>query len=488
MNINNINQDENINMENLNRIQNEMNTEEYKKEEAELNNFSYNKEELSDDIDKLINSEEIDDTEDYQEDSFFYNNIMNDDTTQTKEIYEVTDQEEIPVDNEINDNTNNVIEKDEELESILNMNKEIQSNNSEIDEEIKDAFKPEVIREEKSKETKTYKHFDINKKKNNLNFMDKITVDLNNITITEKSPLRRTDDFNTVFDNNIATFSIVCCQSAYSASLSGLTLSEKNALTNSSNDMFQSRQRLYKTIYNKIQSMNIAKPSFDNWLKITAFGDLNTLLFGIYCMTFISNNEFDITCGNCEKVTSIVVDNQTLVEAKDKEVYAKIEEITSHPMSGEELVEHSLVHKNQRIMLNESKVIVDIHTPSLYDHLMLIKQSNPKVLREYADTFSAMLFIGHIYMLDVEGTYRSGQPTYYELTSKQDILSTLIKLSNNDGEQLESAIEKKLGKYKIDYEIHNAKCTHCGNKIPNMPVDMEEILFTRIQRQAKMED
>jgi hypothetical protein len=119
---------------------------------------------------------------------------------------------------------------------------------------------------------------------------------------------------------------------------------------------------------------------------------------------------------------------------------------------------------------------------------MLIKQSNPKVLREYADTFSAMLFIGHIFMLDVDTTYRTGQPTYYELTSKQDILSTLIKLSNNDGEQLESAIESKLGKYKIDYEIHNAKCSHCGNVLPNMPVDMEEILFTRIQRQAKTED
>jgi len=314
-----------------------------------------------------------------------------------------------------------------------------------------------------------------------LAFMDKITVDLNEITITNKSPIQQTQDINLVF-NNVATFTVICCQSGYTANMSGLTLAEKNAINNSDGDIFQMRQKLYKTVYNKIQSMSIPKPDFNNWLKITSFNDLSTLLFGIYCQTFIDNNEFDITCGKCNKNTSVIVNNQSLIEVRDRATYEKRDEIIGSIKSGEELVAASIVHKDERVMLNDSKIIVDVSTPSLHDHLALLKVSNQKTLQEYADAFSAMLFISHMYMLDLNQTYSTGKATYYEVTDKARLLNILLKLSNKDGEQLENAIEEKLGKYKIDYEIHNVTCSHCKTKLPGIPVDIETILFTRINR------
>jgi len=133
-------------------------------------------------------------------------------------------------------------------------------------------------------------------------------------------------------------------------------------------------------------------------------------------------------------------------------------------------------------MLNDSKIIVDVSTPSLHDHLSLLKISNQQTLQEYADAFSAMLFISHMYMLDLAQTYNTGKATYYEVADKARLLNILLKLSNKDGEQLENAIEEKLGKYKIDYEIHNVTCSHCKTKLPGIPVDIETILFTRINR------
>lgn len=318
-----------------------------------------------------------------------------------------------------------------------------------------------------------------------LNFVDKITVDLNNIVITEKPVIQQTEDFNLVFDTSKSAFTVVCCQSAYQASMSGLTLSEKNAINNSESDMFTARQKLYKTIYNKIVSMNFPKPKFDDWLKITSFGDWNTLLFGVYCQTFIEDNDFDITCGNCGKTTPVTVDNNSMVEARDKRVFDKIEEVVSNINSPEQLLETSVVHKNYRIMLKDSKIIVDIHTPTLWDHLMLIKQSNQKVLQEYADTFSAMLFIKNMFMIDAKTSYHTGIPNYYPITSKAKMLDVLLKLSNSDGEQLEDAIDEKLGQYQLVYKIHNATCMHCHNKLPDIPVDMETVLFRRINKQRK---
>lgn len=383
-------------------------------------------------------------------------------------------------------------------ESIVNeVNFGFDFNNADIDfskEEIDDveksadeALSEETLTNSRNEEKYIYHSYSNNKvsargSNPKLAFMDKITVDLNDITITNKSPIQQAQDINLVFNSNVATFTVICCQSGYTADMSGLTLAEKNAINNSNGDIFQMRQRLYKTVYNKIHSMSIPKPDFNNWLKITSFNDLSTLLFGIYCQTFIDNNEFDITCGKCEKTTSVTIDNQSLVEVRDRATYEKRDEIISSIKTGEELVAASIVHKDERVMLNDSKIIVDVSTPSLHDHLALLKVSNQQTLQEYADAFSAMLFISHMYMLDVGQTYNTGRATYYEVSDKAKLLNILLKLSSRDGEQLENAIEEKLGKYKIDYEIHNVTCSHCKSKLPGIPVDIETILFTRINR------
>lgn len=364
---------------------------------------------------------------------------------------------------------------------------------SDLDDVVKSAFKPEIVEKaekeikEEGKYYKSYKDNAIIKGSSNpkLEFVDKIVVDLNNITITEKPAISQIDDMNLVFDTTKSSFMVVCCQSGYQASLVGLTLAEKNAINNSNLDMFESRKLLYKTVYNKIHSMNFKKPEFDEWLKITSFGDWNTLLFGIYCQTFIDDNDFDITCGKCRKVTPVTVNNQSLIEVRDKEVYEKIDEIISHVKSPEELIAISTVHKNERIMLPDSKIVIDIHTPTLYEHLQLLSQSNPSTLQQYADTFSAMLFIKNLFMIDAKKSYTTGVPNYYPVTSKPRILDILLKLSNNDGELLENAIESKLGKYQLEYRIHNVSCIHCQAKLPEIPLDIESILFTRINRVRK---
>jgi len=351
-----------------------------------------------------------------------------------------------------------------------------------------DALTEDVIKQSKDEENYIYHSYadqKISHRGNNskLSFLDKISVDLKDVTITKKSPIEQVEDINAMFNNNIATFTVTCCQSGYWASMSGLTLAEKNAINNSDGgSIFQFRQKLYHTVYNKIQAMSIPKPNFNNWLKITSFNDLATLLFGIYCQTFIDNNDFDITCGKCGKTTSVTVNNQSLVEVRDRSVFEKRDEIIGTIENGEQLVANSIVHKDERIMLNESKIIVDVATPSLHDHLTLLQSSKQETLQEYADTFSAMLFISHLYMLNIRETYNTGKPAYYEIDDKARLLNILLKLSNNDGEQLENAIQEKLGKYQINYEIHNVTCSHCKSQLPGIPVDMENILFTRLNR------
>lgn len=369
---------------------------------------------------------------------------------------------------------------------------EVQIAESEEDEEEEIDFdKEEIYGDEYDKDDimsdkyarKSYK--DINTKTTGNMVLDAIKVDLNEITIVEKSALKQAEDMNAVFNIGKPTFNVVACQSGYSAGLSALSIADTNAINNSTMDVTQQRKTIYKTIYNKIENMSIPKPTFNDWLKITSFGDLDTLLFAIYCQTYPENNEFDITCGNCKKKTSILIDNEYLIEAKQKDVYSKIIEVTNSEYSGEELIQHSLVHSFDRVMLNDSKIVVDIYTPSLFDHLALLKSTPREILSEYGSLLGLMLFIKEIYMLDVKSTQLSGNPSYYPIKGKDRILNLLSKLSPSDGQQLEDVITKRSEKYQIKYAINNAKCHHCKNPIPTIPVDMETVLFTRINRKNK---
>lgn len=315
-------------------------------------------------------------------------------------------------------------------------------------------------------------------------FLDKITVDLNNIEIgNTKKAIDQNSDLQLIFNSAKATFSVVCCQSGYRASMLGLTLSEKNALTNSTNDLFESREKLYRIVYTKIDSMSIPKPNYNEWLRMTSFSDLETLLFGIYCQTFIDNNDFDVTCGNCGKTTSVTVDNNSLIEVRNRAIYGpKFNEIAENANTIEKINEISVLNKSERIMLDESKLIVDVTTPSLHDHLSLLKKAKPEVIEKFSDSFSALMFISHMYVLDTSETYKTGIPKYYEITEKSTMLSILNKLSVNDGDQLTDSIEKKLSDYRINYEIHNVECSSCHQKIKGIPISIERILFMRLDR------
>jgi len=333
----------------------------------------------------------------------------------------------------------------------------------------------------------SYKNVKLTSATNNLDFIDKMVVDLNNIEVSNKYVLSQMDDINAIFSRKSA-FNVVCCQSCYSAAMTALTLSDINAINNSNLDTFTHRQRLYKTIYSKIESMNIGKVSFDEWLKITSFGDWDTLLFGVYCQTYPDNNSFDITCGNCGKSTSIQVNNEYLIETRTKEVADKIDSILRTARTPQDIVGSSLVNTSERVFLNNSKIIAEIRTPSLYDHLKLIKSVNKTLINNYPETISSMLFIKQLLIPDIKKIRETGRPVYYPINSLDKMLDILLKLSTEDGEQLEKAMTERQNRYQISYSIQRAVCAHCHQVLPNINVDMETVLFRRINNKTSQED
>jgi hypothetical protein len=101
-------------------------------------------------------------------------------------------------------------------------------------------------------------------------------------------------------------------------------------------------------------------------------------------------------------------------------------------------------------------------------------------MEENNDVIGTMLFIKNMLILDVEELKRTGQPRYYPVTDKNQMVSIIRRLEVLDAKALGDAIEARASKYAIDYKIRNFTCSKCGNDIGEIPVDMETLLFTQI--------
>jgi len=372
-----------------------------------------------------------------------------------------------------------VVAPKEELESVLSSEVTNRSSSllveTEEDHEISETFS-KLSSESVAPAPTNVVGFQTNK-----DLLADIHIDVSNIDIIEKTGFEQQDDIDIMF-NKKSIYEVVLAQSGYKAGMSALTLSDINAITNSNVDLYTHKKRLYEVIHSHLENTSVGKVGLKDWLKITSFHDLETLMYGVYCQTFPENNEFDVTCGSCNKATSLIVNNVTLAESKDDTIYAKIEEIVRSVNKSEDLIAHSMVHTTHRIVLPETKIVFDIQTPSLWDHLELLNSMDQRTIEEFADTIGTMLFIKNMYLLDVARTRATGKASYYPVDDKNRQLHLISRLGIKDGDSLSDAVNSRVEKYAISYSVKNAKCTHCSDSLGNLPIDIETALFTLIQR------
>jgi hypothetical protein len=330
------------------------------------------------------------------------------------------------------------------------------------------AIAPTVVKEEPKKSN---------------NPLDNIVIDVDTVEILDgKSPFEARKDFEAVF-NNKPVYQVVAVQSGYTAEMSALSMQDINKITNSNVDVYNHKRSVYQALHKHLEKTSVGKIGFTDFLKMTSYHDYETLLYGVYCQTFPEQNKFEVTCGSCQKQTSLIVNNETLVETHGEGVVMdKILEIVKGAKEPGDLVGKSLVNTTIRTVLPDSKLLLDLQTPSLWDHLEMLRTIDQRVLQTMAETVGTMLFIKNVYMLDVESTIATGRPKYYPIKDRNQILDIISNLSMQDGSHLDKTIGDRIEKFAITYSVKNAKCQHCNDSLGDLPVDMETALFTQISR------
>lgn len=276
---------------------------------------------------------------------------------------------------------------------------------------------------------------------------------------------------------------VVCLSSAYSAHMIAISLAARSALRNSTTSAHDATRKLYETIYNHIQESAPKKPDFDTWLSMTAMLDINTLVYGIYAMTYKESNEYTIKCNSCKHDNKIGIAPHDLIYVQDPDIKLRVLDIIGKVNSFKELKGNSIVGKLKRIKLRDSKMIVDMHMPSLADHLITLKRFNPETMKDYQAAIELSTFIKTVMIYDEELSTANGRPIFQPVTNRDRIVNLIASVSSESDEKaLTTAMDDDFKKYTIEYKIPQFSCggIGCGKPIGPIPVDLVSMLFTRL--------
>lgn len=296
-------------------------------------------------------------------------------------------------------------------------------------------------------------------------------------------------------------YSVVCMHSGYKANMLGLHYLDKSRLNTVAEDMYSDRYRLFKIIFEKIESMTLGKPSFEEWLKMTALNDVPTLLYGIYSASYPTSQPFEIECNKCHKKTPINTDAESILAVYDKDAYKQITDILYNVKTRDDIRKSAPLYEINRIPIMEKRSIIEIREPSLWDFLEMTRFFKGKEAEytDYETMVERAVFVKAVYIPDVALMESTGEKAMVKVTDPKVIIKFLANITEDESiSKLDKATDDINAKYDVKFEIPAFKCNHlmedengmmtdkpCANDIGPIPLDMEELVFFRVRQALK---
>lgn len=264
--------------------------------------------------------------------------------------------------------------------------------------------------------------------------------------------------------------------------LSAIEMDEINPYTDSTNDIGKARtvfSTLYKHLAPECRTMDM-----EAWLKLLNYQDLNHLFFALYNANFSTSNIIPFSCPKCKHFYTEkrpIIDMVKFETEADKETFNKIiAKDPSMPPTFEE-----------EIYVANSDYAFGIVIPKIYNSMFEERLLNEGFREKYAGIINISHCISTVYEIDEDNEELipiqfNTAPNDIVKTYKyriQGIYKILSKLSAYEFKELQTFIAKYLeGNNKninISYQVPAATCPKCGAEIEAIPMNAQELVFTR---------
>jgi len=283
-------------------------------------------------------------------------------------------------------------------------------------------------------------------------------------------------------------FKVAALQSGYTAEIGPLAFQEITRLQSSSVDAYAARMKLLRTLYEKIHTFSCPAFSFQDWLKQSAQGDYDTLMYGLYASTYPGSNEFDVRCRHCGHDNKITADVGALARVESDDVYAQIKHLLDPKTDYKGAIQNSLVGSTIQRRLPLSGIIAEIRNPSMQDYLDSVQwfvqaqDRNTGMLPDQlagAETIRTLGMYVTRLLVPVPGT-----SNYVPVNGLNDRLSLIGRMADEDGKALTAAVDEENTRLNISYQLPDYNCGGCGKKNGDLFLDFEALLFIKLRERA----
>lgn len=305
-------------------------------------------------------------------------------------------------------------------------------------------------------------------------------VDISKINIVDSTALEKDTDLRHALFGSKAAFQIVAAQSGYMAKIVPLVHKDVISLLYSNLSRYEYRKATFKVIYDKIAAISSERMSFEEWLRNTSVEDIETFYYGLYNATFPNEGTFTFTCPDCGEERTIKIGHNSLFRTTDKAKMKKlINTVSKEAISKEARLKYSLVGRTEAYVLEDSGIIAEIRTPSLWDSLEILRVVPEKVIDRDTTSVTNMLYVKRFLIPTKDKT------GYTEQKDSQELLRIIDNLTLDDANTLQEAVSERVDENRITYSIKNIKCPNCQKEIKETVISIEDILFTLIFEKAQ---
>ena len=326
-------------------------------------------------------------------------------------------------------------------------------------------------------------------------------VSLENIKIKRPKKETRAQDILRKGRNPFST-NVAAVASGYTATIRGGSSYEIISLLKEATDQVLDTEAKWQLIYDKIETMSCGKPeSFTEWLKMTAASDYNTFLYGILVATYPDDDTITFNCNtaDCKKeqfefnwkysVRSLLRAERMSDIMKDR--FAKtVDNSYSVALSKAYAENESPMSVTRRVRLPYSEMIVELQIQSAYDliYKSISNLGGDNVDKKYAEMAVLSTSVAKILVPDMEsGIDENGNYEYYELIDAMEIVEALYTLQDKDLVILNSLVTEIYSDISFDFGLMNIECPKCHQITPYHPMEIENILFRKLQQAAALE-
>lgn len=250
---------------------------------------------------------------------------------------------------------------------------------------------------------------------------------------------------------------------------------------NSNKNRINTFRQIYGIIYKHIVSK---KPkTFDEWLKVTRFSDIDHIYAALHRATFAGSNFVHYECPECQHVFIQDYDFEDMVQYRDDKAKTKIHQILNSGNS-------TIAGYNVKLSQISDNYVIGLKDPSIWNMVMETAALSEQFLSKYEDLMDTMSFIDSIYVIDrqsqelkpVSFDYDKNDPAK-STARKIMILSEIIRtLSSDNYFDLRNQIAQLFASSNdMTYKIPAAKCPKCGHEFADEPTGGMQLLFTRHQ-------